>query len=178
MKKICISFLIFLILVVSVIGFAFNEKRYETGYLRIHIRANSNSDIDQNVKYKVKEAVVEYLTPFISTCDTVEKAKQTVNENKKGIENTADNILRQNGFKYCSEAKINNEFFPTRSYTDLTLESGYYDALIINLGDGKGENWWCVVYPPLCFTGEGSGYIYKSKIYEIIDRFFLKHKEE
>ena len=77
-------------------------------------------------------------------------------------------------FTVGSEALIRNEKFPTRVYGELTLDCGYYDALIINLGSGKGDNWWCVVYPPLCFTGEGQNYVYKSKIHEIIKRFYEK----
>lgn len=179
MKKLCISFLIFLILVITVIGFTLPERRYETAYLRIHIRANSNSETDQKVKYEVKEAVVKYLTPIVACCDTKQKAIDRIKDSKSGIEREADKVLKAKGFDYCSEAKINNELFPTRSYDNLTLESGYYDALIVNLGSGEGDNWWCVVYPPLCFTGEGNGYIYKSKIYEIIDKFFSEeHKED
>ena len=69
------------------------------------------------------------------------------------------------------EAKINNEYFPSRTYEDLTLNEGWYDALIISLGTGEGDNWWCVVYPPLCFTSGSCDIKYKSKILEIIRNF-------
>ena len=68
------------------------------------------------------------------------------------------------------------EEFPTRVYGGLTLENGFYDALIIELGSGKGDNWWCVVYPPLCFSGEGTNYVYKSKLKQIINDFYEKQK--
>ena len=93
-------------------------------------------------------------------------------DNLEEIEKVADSVLNENGFSYSSKAGVRNELFPTRKYDDLVLDGGYYDALIIELGDAKGDNWWCVVYPPLCFTGEGQGYQYKSKIKEIIDNFF------
>ena len=141
-------------------------------YLRIHIRANSNLEVDQSVKYLVKDKVVNFLTPLISECDTKIKAQNTLEKNLKNIEQVANEVLKNNGYNYVSSAKINTEKFPTRVYSNLTLEAGYYDALIINLGSGSGDNWWCVVYPPLCFTGEGTSYIYKSKIYEIIKNFF------
>ena len=85
----------------------------------------------------------------------------------------ANEILRQNGFSYSSHAKLCNEYFPTRSYQDLTLDEGFYDALILELGEAKGDNWWCVVYPPLCFVSAnptGEGVVYKSKILHIINK--------
>lgn len=147
------------------------KKESNTQYLRIHIRANSNLEIDQNVKYKIKDQLVDFLTPILSECVTVENAKIKMQENLSNIERIANKTLEKNGFDYKAKAKINNEYFPTRSYSDLTLESGYYDALIVELGSAKGDNWWCVVYPPLCFTGGNSKPIYKSKIAEIIKNF-------
>ncbi|MDY2841762.1 MAG: stage II sporulation protein R [Candidatus Borkfalkiaceae bacterium] len=175
MKKVCISFLALAIIILITAGYiAARGEKPTTEYLRIHIRADSNSDADQNVKYKVKDAVVEFLTPYLAACDTREKADETIKTLIPRIERVADGVLGENGFGYSSEALIRNEKFPTRVYGELTLDCGYYDALIINLGSGKGDNWWCVVYPPLCFTGEGQNYVYKSKIYEIIKRFYEK----
>ena len=172
MKKICISFLGCIIIILSAICIFIPQQNANTQYLRIHIRANSNLEIDQSVKYLVKDKVVSYLTPLIAECDTKQKAQRTLEENLINIENVANSVLKSKGFNYVSSAKINTEAFPTRAYNNLTLEAGSYDALIINLGSGSGDNWWCVVYPPLCFTGEGTSYIYKSKIYEIINKFF------
>lgn len=176
MKKVCISFLalaiIFLIAAGLFLQKAEDSPRKE--YLRIHIRAESNSEEDQGVKYKVKDAVVEFLTPYIAACDTKKKADETLNALLTDVERVADETLEKYGFSYKSNAGLKREKFPTRVYGELTLECGYYDALIINLGSGKGDNWWCVVYPPLCFTGEGKNYVYKSKIYEIIKSFYEK----
>ena len=83
-----------------------------------------------------------------------------------------------NGFNYGCKAYIDAENFPTRSYDDVVLEAGVYDALILNLGSGKGDNWWCVVYPPLCFIGGNdngqNNIVYRSKLLEIIEDFFAK----
>lgn len=174
MKKICISLIIVAIIILSSIGLNLSEPRTETEYLRIHIRADSNLEEDQAVKYKVKDAVVEYLTPFIAACDTKKKAEGLVKNNLSGIEEVANEVLKENGFAYKSNAKVKNERFPTRFYGTLCLETGYYDALILELGSGEGDNWWCVVYPPLCFTGDSVAYEYRSKIKDIVDEFFLK----
>ena len=172
MKALCITFLTCAIILLSVIGIYPAEKPIYTEYLRIHIRANSNLCSDQEVKYKVKEKLVDYLTPILSECKTKERAEMEISNRISDIENIANEVLTTFGYSYDSKAYINQELFPTRTYENLTLESGFYDALIVELGEGKGDNWWCVVYPPLCFIGEGSGYVYKSKIMEIINNFF------
>ena len=124
----------------------------ETDYLRIHVRANSNDQIDQSVKYLVKDEVVKFITPYAAQCTDKAAAIEVIGGILDGIEEVCDDVLRQNGFSYTSRASIRAEEFPTRVYGDLTLESGIYDALIIELGTGTGDNWWCVIYPPLCFT--------------------------
>lgn len=172
MKSFCISLLTCAIIILSVIGIGAQGNSVHEEYLRIHIRANSNDEIDQRVKYLVKEKLVYYLTPVLSECKTKEKAEVELKKRLSDIERIADETLKANGYAYKSKAKIKEELFPTRTYDNLTLESGFYDALIVELGEGQGDNWWCVVYPPLCFVGEGTGYVYKSKILEIINDFF------
>ena len=172
MKGFCISFLLVLIIIVTAAACVVDTgSNVHTEYLRIHIRADSNERQAQAVKYKVKDAVVEFLTPYIAECDTKDKAEKTIGNLLPEISAVADGVLKEEGFNYTATAKINTENFPTRSYGNFTLSEGYYDALIIELGSGKGDNWWCVVYPPLCFTGSGAGYVYKSKILEIIRKF-------
>ena len=176
MKKFCISFLIFGIIFLSVTGISLSGGQTHTEYLRIHIRANSNLEIDQTVKYRVKDAVVDYLTPFIAECKTKAQAESMLKGKLLNINKVADGVLQQNGFCYMAKSSIKREEFPTRFYGEYELEKGFYDALILELGDGEGDNWWCVVYPPLCFSGEGHGYVYKSKLKEITDAFFKKEK--
>lgn len=166
-----------IILCISIIGiilvliFATNSNDKEEEYLRIHIRANSNSSVDQEVKYKVKDEIVESLIPILAEVETFEEAKIVVEENFGLLESIANKVLQENGFEYVSKIRLDQEEFPTRKYGDLTLESGVYDALIIDLGSGKGNNWWCLVYPAFCFTSSknSTNYEYISKILEIIE---------
>lgn len=146
----------------------------EIEYLRIHIRANSNSIEDQNVKYKVKDQIVEALIPVLSNVESFEEAKEVVTQSFDMIESVADNVLQKEGFSYKSKAKLNNEYFPTRVYENLTLEEGYYDALILELGSGTGDNWWCIVFPAFCFTKtqNSDNIVYISLIWEIIKSVF------
>lgn len=139
-------------------------------YLRIHIRANSNSYADQSVKYKVKDAVVEELIPLVSEIESFEEAKKVIEANFGFIESVADRVLEENDITYKTHAKIDNEYFPTRTYEDVTLEEGNYDALILELGSGEGNNWWCIVFPAFCFTKtkNSDNIVYISRIWEII----------
>lgn len=173
MKKVAVI-MILLVVIVSIFLLLPLRKTEGTNndFLRIHIRANSNDYIDQSVKYKVKEEVVKLLTPYIANCKSKQDAKSIIESRLDEIEQCADRVLRQNNFTYSSTARSLNEYFPTRSYDGHVVESGYYDALIVYLGEAKGDNWWCVVYPPLCFVDTSNNVVYKSKIIEIINKFF------
>lgn len=176
MKKTVITLCLVLVLGgLIAFGLLNNSSEQNSEYLRIHIRANSNSEIDQAVKYQVKDAVVEALIPILSSCQTKQEAEKTLEKNFSLIESVANNVLLKNGFSYKAKARLASEEFPTRSYDGLVLEQGFYDALILDLGTGEGNNWWCVVYPPLCFLKSnptGQDVVYKSKLVEIIKSFF------
>ena len=170
MKKLGITLLIIAIICVSAV-FGVTKSGKNEEYLRIHIRANSNSEIDQSVKYDVKSLTVEFLTPYMENVTSKKGAVEVLNKVKGDLKNKIDGLLAKNGFNYKSNVLIKNEEFPTRVYEDLTLEKGYYDAVIVNLGDAAGDNWWSVVYPPLCFLNDESDVSYKSKIVEAIENF-------
>lgn len=170
MKKLFIIICIIILGGILTMG-VLNNRPTNSEYLRIHIRANSNSEIDQNIKYLVKDAVIKIMIPFLSDCKTKSEAEKTISSNFWLIEQTANSVLSANGFSYTASARLATEEFPTRAYDNLILEQGFYDALILDLGTGSGNNWWCVVYPPLCFLNSnpiGEEFIYRSKLVEII----------
>lgn len=175
MKKHCIIFFSSIIIILmAVLCFPKNigAGTSETQYLRIHIRANSNTQYDQQIKYTVRDAIVQALTPLVNSCNSKAQAEVILNDNLDLIEQTANNVLSDHGYHYRSKATLRAENFPTRVYENLTLPEGVYDALILELGEGAGDNWWCVIYPPLCFTGESAvagEVVYKSKIAELIE---------
>lgn len=168
MKRVLIVFLLF-VLLIGCFGGCTQGRR--ESYLRIHIRANSNSTLDQQVKMKIKDEIVTYLSSKLQNCNSKEDAIILINQEIENIELLANSVLSLNGMEYSSKAIIKKENFPTRSYGDLTLEAGSYDALIINLGTGEGDNWWCIVFPPLCFVSEKKEKNVTSLIYEIYKRF-------
>lgn len=167
----------FLVVILAILLVALYSPKQPNNsqYLRIHIRANSNGIDDQNIKYAVKNAITDYLTPKLCSIESKQEALKIINQNIANIVDVCNQVLHNYGFDYQSNAKIMPETFPTRSYFGLTLNSGVYDALIVNLGSGSGDNWWCVVYPPLCFVGvedtESNQIHYRSKILEIIEEF-------
>ncbi len=172
MKKVAVIVLLLFVAVgVALLGLG-TEGEKNADYLRVHIRANSNGEADQAVKYRVRDAVVEFLTPAVAECETKAEAMAAVKTQLPAIAAVADEVLKENGFFYGARASLRQEEFPTRVYEKETLEAGVYDALIVELGTGAGDNWWCVVYPPLCFSSGGGNIVYKSKIMEIIRKFY------
>jgi len=178
MKKSCIIFLLSIIISLTAIGFVgglTSQTTCATEYIRIHIRANSNAKQDQDVKYLVKDEVVDFLTPVVAECPTREDAQTALKNHLTGVERTARRVLQREGFSYGASACVKVERFPTRAYGEYVLEEGEYLALILELGGGTGDNWWCVVYPPLCFAGNSRTQIlYRSKIAEIIQNWRKK----
>ena len=175
MKKFCIIF--FLSIIISVTAFSFNgcfgtQKTETDEYLRIHIRADSNAEDAQAVKYLVRDEVVAYLTPLVAQYQDKKAALTGLQAHLPAIQTVAERVLKQNGYGYGATASVERAEFPTRVYDGYTLPAGEYDALIIRLGTGKGDNWWCVAYPPLCFAATpNTDIVYKSKIAEIIRRW-------
>ena len=176
MKNRCIIFLLSIIISVTAVFMCLQKptvsQAQTSQYLRIHIRADSNETGAQAVKYQVRDAVVEYLTPIVANCQTKEQAINQISQRLLGIQAVASSVLQAQNMPYAAQACIKQESFPTRVYGEYTLPSGEYTALIISLGAGQGDNWWCVVYPPLCFVAPtGQNVVYKSKILEIIERW-------
>lgn len=172
MKKIFVVLFVFVCLF-SVVGC--DKVKGDGEVVRIHIRANSNSESDQGIKLVVRDSIINYITPLIADCKNSSEVKNVLEDNIVNINQIADDKLIENGFDYVANSKVTNEYFPSRSYNGEIFEPDYYDALIVNLGTGKGDNWWCVAYPPLCFVGNdnGSGNIeYRSKLVELINKFF------
>lgn len=118
--------------------------------VRLHILANSNSEIDQEVKLKVRDALLETNASILSNSVTKENAKEHFTNSKEILLKTAKETLKQNGFDYNVKISLKEEYFETRAYGNLTFPAGQYTALKVILGEGKGKNWWCVMFPPLC----------------------------
>lgn len=120
-------------------------------YVRLHILANSDSIYDQQLKLKVRDAVIAYLTPYVKDVVDAQTAKNIIASQQDQIVRVAKNTLAENGADYPVAIQIGSFDFPVRSYGSLVLPAGEYQAVRILLGEAAGQNWWCVLFPPLCF---------------------------
>lgn len=123
--------------------------------LRLRVVANSDSEKDQQLKLAFKSRLCELLKPYLSDCPSVDTAADWIENNLPFIQKQADNILKELSADTCT-VKLTRSNFPTRTYGSLTFPPGNYRTLLITLGNGKGHNWWCVLYPSLCFTDEST----------------------
>ena len=118
--------------------------------LRLHVIAASDSEVDQAVKLKVRDAVLREGAAIFDGSVTARDAEKRLTPYLRRLEETADRVLQENGLPYAAAARLVDEFFDVRTYENVTLPAGRYRALKIVLGDGAGKNWWCVMFPPLC----------------------------
>ena len=130
-----------------------------TSVFRLHVIANSDSEEDQNLKYIVRDNLVNYMNEnskdFSSKEDVIEYAKNHIEDFKKIAEDT----IKTQGFNYPVTVEIGNFEFPTKNYGDISFPSGAYDALRVKIGKSEGKNWWCVMFPPLCFVDTTTGIV-------------------
>ena len=120
--------------------------------IRFHVIANSDDKIDQELKLKVRDSVLKYVSPKLEECKSIEQSRQIINKEDKNIKKIAQNIVNKNGFKYSVATTMSQEDFPVKTYGNITLPQGQYEAYRIVIGNGSGQNWWCVMFPPLCFV--------------------------
>ena len=155
MKKTCA--MVGVLIGILITGLIVNAKKSEMqGELaeqvfRFHVLANSDSEEDQALKMKVKEAIIAYMKQELPQSDSVETTKKWARENLVQIEQVAAEIIEEEGYEYSVKAEVTTCDFPDKTYGDITFPAGEYEALGIEIGQAKGQNWWCVLYPNLCF---------------------------
>lgn len=153
MKRLEAAVVIGLIMAIAWGNFAqFREKLNDlkSGVLRLHILADSDSPEDQDLKLLVRDALLNASEELFSGCDTLEEMKARAIEEKETIRLLAQNVLEQHGCTDKVTVQLVQMEFDERKYEEITMPAGAYDALRILIGEGKGQNWWCVMYPPLC----------------------------
>ena len=126
---------------------------------RLHVIANSDNAEDQELKYKVRDSVLEYMNEISSDCSSKEEVLSLAYEYQDEFKKIAENVIKDNGYNYDVNIRIGNFEFPTKTYGDISFPAGNYDALRIEVGEAKGQNWWCVMFPPLCFVDVTSGVV-------------------
>ncbi len=157
---IILTFLLFIYTSICAISYAQNiSTDIASSVFRLHVIANSDSKEDQDLKYKVRDNLLKYMNKICKDCTSKEDAISLVEKNKDIFKQIALDTIRNEGFSYNVNINIGNFEFPTKNYGDISLPAGLYDALRVEIGEAKGQNWWCVMFPPLCFVDISSGVV-------------------
>ncbi len=159
-NAILLIFLLFLYVFISAQSYvtAVSENLSDAVF-RLHVLANSDSDEDQALKIKVRDSLLEYMNSISSNCTTKAEAISIAESHKEEFQKIAENTIKENGYDYSVKINIGNFYFPTKNYGDISLPAGLYDALRVEIGEAKGQNWWCVMFPSLCFIDVSSGVV-------------------
>ncbi|MHB9942375.1 stage II sporulation protein R [Clostridium sporogenes] len=133
------------------------QKNISNKIIRFHVLANSDSIEDQSLKLKVKDEIIKHMMPKLDKSNSIDESRKILKENDKEIKKIAENIINKNGYKYSVNTYLGQEQFPIKTYGNITLPQGQYEAYKIVIGNGQGQNWWCVMFPPLCFVDVTKG---------------------
>ncbi|SHF13619.1 stage II sporulation protein R [Caldanaerobius fijiensis DSM 17918] len=200
--------LLIIILAIVLIFLGFQYRSYEAQkadisnrLIRLHVIANSDSAVDQAVKLKVRDAIIKAMDSRFEGKYDIDKARKLISDNLSNIQAIAEKVLKESGMNYGAKVQFGRFNFPIKRYGSIVLPPGNYEALKVVLGDGQGKNWWCVMFPPLCFADITHGLttvqtednlsqvlsadqlnmidenknhevVFKFKIYEVIERTF------
>ena len=135
-------------------NFKTTETALANSVLRLHVIANSDSDADQNLKLKVRDRIISETKDMFEAENDIAKVKTITTENLDYIKKIAEDEIKRNGFEYDVSVNFGKSDFPTKEYGNLVLPAGSYEALKVEIGEADGKNWWCVIFPPLCFVDE------------------------
>ena len=159
---------------------------YKDKLIRFHVIANSDSYKDQKLKLKVRDEVISYLQPKLENSNSIEESEKIIKNEYKTLENISKKVISKNGYNYIVKVGLEYSNFPAKQYSSVVLPAGKYKALRIIIGEGKGKNWWCVMFPPLCFIDDQNGIIDEKtdkKLKEVLteeeyDLIMAKNKNE
>ena len=159
-NSLILLFLLFLYISISAISYVNAvSSDIENSVFRLHVIANSDTKEDQDLKYKVRDNLIEYMNSLCKDVTSKEEAIKISKLHEEDFLNIASNTIKENGYSYPVTIEFGNFSFPTKDYGDISLPAGYYDALRVKIGEAKGQNWWCVMFPPLCFVNVSSGIV-------------------
>lgn len=149
MKK-TITIIIFILVIYMLIGKTMTSYRIPDEAIRIRIVPNSNSVIDQDIKSQVKEDVEKYFYNLLDESKSIDESRKLIKENIPNIEDKIDTVFKNNNYDKEYTVNYGLNYFPEKEYKGVKYDAGMYESLYITIGDGCGDNWWCVLFPPLC----------------------------
>ena len=141
--------------------------------IRIRVIPNSNSEYDQNMKLLVKEELQQDMYNLLKDVKGVQEARSVINNNLENINKQVDTIFTNNGYDMDYSINFGLNYFPEKEYKGVKYEEGYYESLLVTIGEGKGSNWWCVLFPPLCLieAEESTEVEYTSFVKELVEKY-------
>ena len=172
---------IYLIIAIIVMGIVYinvnaDEVVIPDSAIRVRVIANSNSLVDQDMKLRVTEYLQTYLSPLLVDVSGIEEARDIINDKLGEINDSVGEILKDNNYDMGYSVNFGDNYFPNKEYKGVKYKAGEYESLVVTLGTGGGDNWWCVLFPPLCLldaTDDDSSDIeYKLWVQELIEKYF------
>jgi len=158
-KKIMAALAYSAVLIMIVFGL-YSEKvnrSLSENMIRLHIVANSNSKTDQDIKYRIRDELINHMIEKADELKSKEDARAYIQSHTEELKTIADRVIANSGLMYTAKVSYGKYAFPSKRYNNLILPAGYYDSVKIDIGKAEGENWWCVMFPPLCFIDETKG---------------------
>lgn len=157
---IILSILLILFSIVTAYSYATSiSQGLGENIFRLHILANSDSEEDQTLKLKVRDTILEYMKTLTNDMSDKQAVIELSKKHLQDFKEIAEDVIRENGYDYSVNLEIGNFYFPTKYYGNISLPAGNYDALKIEIGEADGQNWWCSLFPPLCFVSVSSGVV-------------------
>lgn len=138
--------------------------------IRFHVIANSDEETDQQLKIKVKDNIINYIFPKLKDSKSIDESRDILRNNNKQILKIAEKTIKENGYNYTVNSTLDRENFPEKKYGNITLPQGEYEAYRVIIGSGQGKNWWCVMFPPLCFVDVTKGQVSDKETEETMKR--------
>ncbi|WP_315112315.1 stage II sporulation protein R [Clostridium intestinale] len=138
--------------------------------IRFHVIANSDEEADQQLKIKVKDNIINYIFPKLKDSKSIDESRDILRNNNKQILKIAEKTIKENGYNYTVNSTLDRENFPEKNYGNITLPQGEYEAYRVIIGSGQGKNWWCVMFPPLCFVDVTKGQVSDKETEETMKR--------
>lgn len=138
--------------------------------IRFHVIANSDEEADQELKIKVKDNIINYIFPKLKDSKSIDESREILRNNNKQILKIAEKTIKENGYNYTVNSTLDRENFPEKNYGNITLPQGEYEAYRVIIGSGQGKNWWCVMFPPLCFVDVTKGQVSDKETEETMKR--------
>ncbi|MDY2922332.1 MAG: stage II sporulation protein R [Eubacterium sp.] len=158
MKKISLIICLSILTICTIAGLrirrqqALSQQHIASQIIRLHVIANSDETADQTLKKEVKDQVVTYLRSKMNQATTIQAARQVICQEMDALKQIAEKKIRQEGYDYPVTVSLGTTYFPVKEYGDMAFPAGDYEALRVQIGESKGRNWWCVMYPSLCLV--------------------------